>query len=100
MKWTMEVQEDTSPKRDEEVTERESKRGGLDHPFSIESILNGTTKCKKLVNCVDVQDQKNSEEDDELPLNALEEFTSKTFSTMKSHRTSVKDEGNYQSKSS
>lgn len=88
--------EDAFPaKKVQETAERKGKRIGLDHPFSIESILNGTTTRKRRVNLSEVEECESAEENDPLPLNALEKFASKTFSSMKTSRTPAREKGNY-----
>lgn len=77
------TEEDCLSKNQQEPSERQAKRTALDHPFSIESILNGTTKRKKRMNSHEVDGQESAEENEPLPLNALEKFASKTFSSMK-----------------
>lgn len=84
--------EDAFPaKKVQETAERKGKRIGLDHPFSIESILNGTTTRKRRVNLSEVEECESAEENDPLPLNALEKFASKTFSSMKTSRTPARE---------
>lgn len=90
---------DTSENESEDCLEIEISREGPtttihDHPFSIESILHGRTKRRKR------KEGKNSPvsredagEENKLALSALEEFTNKTFSTMKPERRSDKHEG-------
>ena len=75
-----------------ELSDGEPKRSVHDHPFSIESILNGRTKRRKRKNSVTLEEKRNVEEST-LPLSALEEFTSKAFSTMKPKRIADQDEG-------
>jgi hypothetical protein len=80
-----------------EISVEEPKKSIHDHPFSIESILNGRTKRRKpklLKNFVSLEERRKVEENT-LPLSALEEFTNKAFSTMRPERmiTSDKDEG-------
>lgn len=84
-----------STKKEQETAERKGKRTGLDHPFSIESILNGTTSRKRRANLSEVEERESAEENEPLPLNALEKFASKTFSSMKTSRTPTRDKGNY-----
>ena len=70
-----------------EISVEEPKKSIHDHPFSIESILNGRTKRRKpklLKNSVSLEERKS--EESTLPLSALEEFTNKAFSTMRPER--------------
>ncbi|XP_028391264.1 transcription factor LBX1-like [Dendronephthya gigantea] len=79
---------------DDEVLVSEPKRTVHDHPFSIESILNGRTRRaspKVAKNSVSLKERREIEENT-LPLNALEEFTSKAFSTMRPERLADQDE--------
>ena len=77
----MEGVEEENSKNNEMLGSNSARTTRLDHPFSIESILNGTTKRKKQAEL----EPKCVEENDALPLNALKEFTSKAFSTMKTN---------------
>ena len=70
-----------------EMSVEEPKKTIHDHPFSIESILNGRTKRRK------PKLAKSSVEGNTLPLNALEEFTNNAFSAMRPERIGDKDEG-------
>lgn len=65
------------------------------HPFSIESILNGTTKHRKARQGKNGTTLKQRRERSALPLNALEAFTNKAFLTMKPERILNEDEGSY-----
>ena len=83
---------ETLERDDDEITVEEPKKSIHDHPFSIESILNGRTKRRK------PKLGKNSSaleerEERSLPLSALEEFTNKAFSTMKPERRGDESEG-------
>lgn len=76
----------------DEISEQEPRKTVHDHPFSIDSILNGRTKRRKPRMAKNVEENRELEEN-ALPLNALEAFTSKAFSTMKPERIRDKDEG-------
>lgn len=80
---------------EDEVLVGEPKKTVHDHPFSIRSILNGRTRRRSprvAKNCATLKERREIEENT-LPLNALEEFTSKAFSTMKPERLADQDEG-------
>ena len=93
--FSNETSEEDSVECDENEISKEAKGSIHDHPFSIDSILNGRTrrrKSKQRKNSVTLEQRKYLEEN-ALPLNALEEFTNKAFSSMKPERTSHDDEG-------
>ena len=94
--FSNELSENETPDRNEdEMTGEEPKKSIHDHPFSIESILNGRTRRRKPKVAKNASALEDREEPEEraLPLSALEEFTNKAFSTMKPERRGDEDEG-------
>lgn len=94
--FSTETSENETLERDEdEITVEEPKKSIHDHPFSIESILNGRTKRRKpkLAKNSSAFEEREEREERSLPLSALEEFTNKAFSTMKPERRGDVTEG-------
>ncbi|CAB4019268.1 Transcription factor LBX1 [Paramuricea clavata] len=93
--FSTETSENETVESDEnEMSAEETKKSIHDHPFSIESILNGRTKRRKpkLAKNSTALEERREVAENTRPLSALEAFTSNAFSTMKPERIADKHE--------